>query len=179
MAEERTLREKYKTNMSEWREKVAEEKKVEREEREEAAMQASEAGHAHEAMEHEGMASNPGTKDNKWMRSMPNRHKEDVQLQQQAQQIQLQQNHVQDAQHQQHQVNDMASSGVFANPYFQAAAFGGNASLGLNPAAASANAYRANAFANQSYMQGMQGTGNSGLSLFGKFIVLNMAPRCS
>jgi HMG (high mobility group) box len=180
MAEERKLREKYKTDMSEWRNKVAEEKKVEREEREAAAMEASETGQPPQVMEQDGMAANLGSMNKKWTRSLPNRQQEEMQqLQQQAQQTQqkMQQNHVQDAQQQ--QLHDMASSGAFANPYFQAAAFGGNTSLGLNSAAASANPYRANAFANQNYMQGMQGAGQPALSLFGKSRLLTAVPRNS
>ena len=181
MAEERKLRDQYKMDMSEWRKKVAEDKKVEREEREVAALQAAETGQGHRPMEHEGTASNAGAIDNKWIGSASHRQQEELrqqqQFQQQAQQNQqqMQQNHSHDApqQQQNQQLNDMANAGMFANSYFQAAAFGGNASLGVNPSTQSSNTYLANAFTNQGYMQGIQGTGNAALSLFGKLMMLS------
>lgn len=166
MAEERKLREQYKTEMSEWRKKCAEQKKVEREEREMMAMQAAEAG---PTLEPDG--SNPphgAPTENKWM-GMQQQQQDQGDLRQQ----QFQQQQQQQQQDQQQQLSDMANAGVFSNPYLQAAAFGGAgvgqgmdaraAALGLNPVAASANPYLANAFAGQGYMQGMHGM----QSLFG------------
>ncbi|CAB9515983.1 group protein B3 [Seminavis robusta] len=165
MAEERELREQYKTKMSDWRTKVAEEKKVEREEREVAAMQAAEAGQTHQGMDPDAVTPNRGPVDSKWVGSMQQQHHEDVpnqQFQQQGQPNPQQQQVPESHPH----VNEMAPPGMFANPYFPAAAFGGagQAALGgLNPA--SANPYLVNAFAaNQGYMQG----GNPAMSsLFG------------
>ena len=67
MAEERKLREQYKTEMTEWRKKCAEQKKVEREEREIAALQAAEAGQTMEPDHHGHTPPHEGSMDNKWM----------------------------------------------------------------------------------------------------------------
>lgn len=154
MAEERGLREKYKTNMAEWRQKVAKEKKIEREEREVAALQAAENGPP------PGMEAD-GNMENKWMGPGGMPPSDDLQQQQFNQ-----------AQQEQQQRHDMAQASIMSNPYLQAAAFGGGqmdaraAALGFNPGAG--NPYLAanmNAFAGQGYMQG---GGNPGLSLFGE-----------
>lgn len=159
MAEERKLREKYKIDMGEWRQKVAKEKKIEREEREVAALQAAEAGPP-PGMDAEGM-------ENKWMGpGMRGGQPDDLQQQQ-----------FQQAQQEQQQRHDMAQASMLSNPYLQAAAFGGGqmdaraAALGFNQAGGG-NPYLAanmnmNAFAGQGYMQG----GNPALSLFGKHMV--------
>lgn len=155
MAEERTLREAYKTAMTEWRKKCAEEKRVEREERERAAIQHAEALQPHQGAEADsGNAPHSGAIDNKWM---------SMQQQQQQQQEDMQQQQLQQQQQQQ--------PGMFSNPYLHGAGQGMDAraaALGLNPGA---NPYLANAFAGQGYMQGMQAAGNPALaSLFGKLI---------
>lgn len=153
MAEERELREKYKTNMAAWRQKVAKEKKIEREEREVAALQAAENGPP------PGME--PDNMENKWMGSGGMPPSDD------SQQNQFNQSQQQDQRH------GMTQASIMNNPYLQAAAFGGGqmdaraAALGFNPGAG--NPYLAanmNAFSGQGYMQG---AGNPGLSLFGKY----------
>ena len=133
------------TNMTEWRKKVAQEKKAEREERESAALQAAEAGPPHQGIDSDGSRST----DNKWMQQPS---QDDLHHQQQFHQQQEQQ---------QQQMSDMAQASMF-NPYLQAAAFGGQmdprtAALGLNSAS---NPYLSNPY--------MQGAGNPALSLFGR-----------
>ena len=151
MAEERKLREQYKTDMSEWRKKVAKEKKAEREEREVAALQAADEDGP--SPPHKGMGNDASRgMESGWRGANTQQQQEDLQHHQFQQQQHEQQ---------QQQMNDMAPASMFSNPYLvQAAAFGG-AGVGQMMG----NPYLANPFASQGYMQG---AGNPALSLFGK-----------
>jgi hypothetical protein len=159
MADEKKLRDKYKTDMSEWRKKIAKEKRTEREEREVAALKAADAPPQHPSADLDRHNTRTAQMENQWMGGgghMPPQGEDPPQ---------------QEGQQQSDMVNPM-----FSNPYLQAAAFGGAGmgpqadALGLNPAAG--NPYLGNPFANQGFMQG---PGNPALSLFGKLTTIEFS----
>lgn len=165
MAEEREKREKYKVDMAEWREKVAKEKEIEREEREVAALHAAEnpppPGINPDGSHQQGM-------ENKWMGGGPGGGMQQPGDEQQQQQFQQ----AQQEQHQQR--HEMAQASMLSNPYLHSGAFGGGqmdaraAALAFNPAAnnpyLTANMNMGAFAGHQSYMQG---GGNPALALFG------------